>query len=194
MGSFVAPARQAGGHRPGPAGARGLSDPPQPRSRQQPDQESDRGAGTERGGGFAWAENSYFFRLTPWYNDPVSDPPGETLYVRDEESGQLWGPTGLPIREAGAYVVRHGQGYSRFEHTSHGVALDLLQYVPLIDPIAQDPTTQLGQGGLSTNEGRNRLVEIAAGQLSAAGQVQVATGIDMLEIGAALFAVGDIAL
>jgi len=40
---------------------------------------------------------------------------------------------------------------------------------------------QFGEGGLSTNEGRNRLVEIAAGQLSAAGQVQVATGIDMLE-------------
>ena len=26
---------------------------------------------TERGGGFTWAENSYFFRLTPWHNDPV---------------------------------------------------------------------------------------------------------------------------
>jgi transposase len=40
---------------------------------------------------------------------------------------------------------------------------------------------QLGEGGLSTTEGRNRLVEIAAGQLSGAGQVQVATGIDLLE-------------
>ncbi len=42
---------------------------------------------TERGGGFAWAENSYFFRLTPWYNDPVSDPCGEVLYLRDVDSG-----------------------------------------------------------------------------------------------------------
>jgi cyclic beta-1,2-glucan synthetase len=24
--------------------------------------------------GFTWAENSYFYRLTPWHNDPVSDP------------------------------------------------------------------------------------------------------------------------
>ncbi len=31
--------------------------------------------------------------------------------------------------------ARHGQGYSRFEHESHGVALDLLMYVPLEDPI-----------------------------------------------------------
>ena len=32
---------------------------------------------TERGGGFTWAENSYFYRLTPWHNDPVSDPVSE---------------------------------------------------------------------------------------------------------------------
>ena len=35
----------------------------------------------------------------------------------------------------GSYVARHGRGYSRFEHTAHGIALDLLQFVPLDDPI-----------------------------------------------------------
>jgi cyclic beta-1,2-glucan synthetase len=56
--------------------------------------------------------------------------------VRDEDTDLLWGPTSLPIREeAWPYVIRHGQGYSRFEHTSHGIALDLLQFVPLRDPI-----------------------------------------------------------
>ena len=56
--------------------------------------------------------------------------------MRDEDDGELWTPTALPIREeASPYVVRHGQGYSRFEHISHGIALELLQYVPLDDPI-----------------------------------------------------------
>ncbi len=56
--------------------------------------------------------------------------------MRDEDSGFLWGPTSLPIREeAQPYVIRHGQGYSRFEHTSHGIALDLLQFVAVRDPI-----------------------------------------------------------
>jgi cyclic beta-1,2-glucan synthetase len=91
---------------------------------------------SESGAGYTWAVNSRENQLTPWSNDPVSDPPGETLYVRDEESGLVWGPTVLPIREeAYFYVARHGQGYSRFEHTSHGVALELLQFVPLADPI-----------------------------------------------------------
>ena len=91
---------------------------------------------SESGSGYTWSENSRENKLTPWSNDPVSDTGGETFYVRDEDSGLLWGPTGLPIREeAWPYVIRHGQGYSRFEHTSHGIALDLLQFVPLRDPI-----------------------------------------------------------
>src|SRR5260370_10335243 len=49
---------------------------------------------------------------------------------------RLWGPTALPIREdVGAYSVRHGQGYSIFEHTSHGVSIELEQYVQLEDSI-----------------------------------------------------------
>ena len=82
------------------------------------------------GGGFTWSINSQQNQLTPWSNDPVTDPPGEVLYVRDEDNG-AWTPTALPIREeAVPYVVSHGQGYSRFEHVSNGIALELLQYVP----------------------------------------------------------------
>jgi len=88
------------------------------------------------GGGYTWSVNSQQNQISPWSNDPVSDRPGEVLYVRDEDSGELWGPTALPIREeTSPYVARHGQGYSRFEHTSHGIALELLQFVPLRDPI-----------------------------------------------------------
>jgi cyclic beta-1,2-glucan synthetase len=91
---------------------------------------------SESGSGYTWSENSRENKLTPWSNDPVSDSPGETLYVRDEESGLVWGPTILPIREeTWPYVIRHGQGYSRFEHMSHGIALDLLQLVPPQDPV-----------------------------------------------------------
>jgi cyclic beta-1,2-glucan glucanotransferase len=91
---------------------------------------------SESGSGYTWSLNSRENQITPWSNDPVSDPPGETIYIRDEDTGELWGPTLLPIREeAWPYTARHGQGYSRFEHTSHEVALDLLQFVSLTDPI-----------------------------------------------------------
>ena len=40
------------------------------------------------GSGYTWAGNSRENQLTPWSNDPVRDPAGEALYVRDEASGE----------------------------------------------------------------------------------------------------------
>jgi cyclic beta-1,2-glucan synthetase len=88
------------------------------------------------GGGFTWSMNSRENQLTPWSNDPVTDRPGDVIYLRDEETGEFWSPTAAPIHDRGAFhAARHGQGYSRFTHESHGVALDLLMYVPLEDPV-----------------------------------------------------------
>jgi cyclic beta-1,2-glucan synthetase len=88
------------------------------------------------GSGTTWSVDSGENQLTPWSNDPVTDRAGEAFYVRDDDTGDLWCPTALPIRdEGGSYVVRHGRGYSQFEHMAHGIALDLLQFVPLDDPI-----------------------------------------------------------
>ena len=88
------------------------------------------------GSGYTWSVNSRENQLTPWSNDPVTDRPGEAFYLRDDDTGDLWSPTALPIRdEAATYVARHGRGYSRFEHSAHGIATDLLQFVPLDDPI-----------------------------------------------------------
>jgi cyclic beta-1,2-glucan synthetase len=112
---------------------------------------------SESGSGYTWSENSRENKLTPWSNDSVSDTPGEAFYVRDEDSGRLWGPTCLPIREEGSpYVIRHGQGYSRFEHTSHGIALDLLQFVPLRDPI------KISRLALENRSGDKRRLSVTA--------------------------------
>jgi cyclic beta-1,2-glucan synthetase len=90
---------------------------------------------TETGGGYTWSVNSRENRLTPWSNDAVSDAPGEVLYLRDEESGAVWTTTPLPIREETRYVIRHGQGYTVFEHTSHGITQELLMFVPVDAPV-----------------------------------------------------------
>src|SRR5258708_34260752 len=80
------------------------------------------------GGGYTWSVNSQQNPLTPWPNDPVSDVPHEVLYLRDEDSGDVWSATALPIRVPSArYVARHGKGYWRFALYRHGTELDLLQ-------------------------------------------------------------------
>ncbi len=94
---------------------------------------------SESGPGFTWSGNSQSNRLTPWHNDPVSDPQSEAIYLRDEESGAVWTPTALPIREKDAYRARHGQGYTVFEHNSHAIGQELTVFVPVAADGAGDP-------------------------------------------------------
>ncbi|HEY1380501.1 MAG TPA: hypothetical protein VGF55_27115 [Gemmataceae bacterium] len=90
---------------------------------------------TDAGLGYTWAGNSQMNRLTPWSNDPVSDPPGEAVYLRDEETGDFWTPTPLPCGAGATVAVRHGQGDTRYVRTSHGLEQDLLVLVPSDDPV-----------------------------------------------------------
>jgi cyclic beta-1,2-glucan glucanotransferase len=112
---------------------------------------------SESGSGYTWSVNSREYQLTPWSNDAVVDPPGEAIYIRDEVDGAVWSPTALPIRdESETYLARHGRGYSRFEHASHGIACDLLQFVPLSDSI------KISRLGLRNNSARARRLSITA--------------------------------
>jgi cyclic beta-1,2-glucan synthetase len=90
---------------------------------------------SESGGGYTWFENSHEFRLTPWSNDPISDTPGEAFYIRDDETGEFWSPAPGPARGQTPYVVRHGFGYTVFEHTESGVATEMWVYVDVERPV-----------------------------------------------------------
>ncbi len=112
---------------------------------------------SESGSGFTWSLNSHENQLTPWSNDPVSDPPGEAFYIRDNTTGEIWSPTALPIRQEGSvYIARHGFGYSRFEHVSHGIEHELTQFVPQSDPIKISRLT------LRNHSSRTRSLSVAA--------------------------------
>lgn len=85
---------------------------------------------SERGAGSTWAMNSRENQLTPWSNDPVSDPSGECFYIKDTDSNELWSPTISPIRVKNSeYLIRHGQGYSQFEFRHVGIKSTLTQFV-----------------------------------------------------------------
>lgn len=90
---------------------------------------------SETGGAYSWYENAHEYRLSPWHNDPVSDPSGEVLYLRDEDTGQVWSPTPAPCPGSGTYRTRHGFGYSVFEHVEDGVHSELWVYVALDAPV-----------------------------------------------------------
>ncbi len=92
---------------------------------------------SESGAGYTWSRNSREHRLTPWYNDPIGDPHGEALYVRDESGARgFWSPQPGPAPAVGAdYEVRHGLGYSAWRVGVHGIAHEVVQFVPRHDPV-----------------------------------------------------------
>jgi cyclic beta-1,2-glucan synthetase len=109
------------------------------------------------GSGYTWSVNSREHQLTPWSNDPVTDKPGQAFYLRDDDTGEIWTPTAQPVRdETATYVARHGWGYSRFEHASHGIEADLLEYVPLADPV------KISRLRLRNTSGRTKRLSITA--------------------------------
>ena len=97
---------------------------------------------SEAGSAYTWCENAHELRLTPWHNDPVSDTGGEAIFLRDEDSGQVWSPTSMPaaadVREdevSRPYRARHGFGYSVFDHDEAGVHSELTIFVALDDAV-----------------------------------------------------------
>ncbi|MEA2632249.1 MAG: hypothetical protein QOE66_2468, partial [Chloroflexota bacterium] len=134
---------------------------------------------SESGSGYTWSGNSRENQLTPWSNDPVTDPVSEAIYIRDDESGELWGPTAQPIRlEESTYVARHGAGYSRFEHAHDGIELDLVQFVPLDQPLKVSVLTIDNRSGRSRRLSVTAYAEWALGVSRGANGPRIITALD----------------
>ena len=134
---------------------------------------------SESGSGYTWSGNSRENQLTPWSNDPVSDPVSEAIYVRDDDTGELWCPTALPIRcEESTYVARHGAGYSRFEHLHDGIQLDLVQFVPLDDAVKVSVLTIENRSGRSRRLSVTAYAEWALGTSRGASAPRIVTALD----------------
>jgi cyclic beta-1,2-glucan synthetase len=90
------------------------------------------------GAAHTWSGNSRENRLTPFANDPISDPTAEALFVRDDDTGETWTPTPGPLardHDSSRCVVRHRAGLSAFSRTTHGLRHELEVFVDDADPV-----------------------------------------------------------
>ena len=128
---------------------------------------------SESGQAYTWSENARELRLTPWENDPVSDRGGEAFYLRDEASGVFWSPTALPSPSGGAYLTRHGFGYSVFEHSAHGIHSELSTFVAPDAPLKYTVLRIRNDSGTERRLSATGYVEWVLGELRAASGMHV---------------------
>ncbi|MFZ0454582.1 MAG: glucoamylase family protein [Ignavibacteriaceae bacterium] len=133
---------------------------------------------SESGPTYTWSENAHEFRLTPWNNDPVSDLSGEAFYIRDEETGHYWSPTPSPSRGNNLYVVRHGFGYSVFEHMEDGIRSELWIYVAIDAAVKFSVLKVWNESGKPRQLSATGYVELVLGDLRPKSAMHVITEID----------------
>jgi cyclic beta-1,2-glucan synthetase len=90
---------------------------------------------SDSGSSCTWVGNSQANRLTPWSNDPTSDPTGEAIYLRDEATGTIWSPMPQPVGGTVQTRVSHGAGYSVFEQQRDELEQQVTVFVPKEDPV-----------------------------------------------------------
>jgi cyclic beta-1,2-glucan synthetase len=133
---------------------------------------------SESGAAYTWYQNAHEFRLTPWYNDAVSDVSGECFYLRDEESGAFWSPMPGPARGRTAYVSRHGLGYTAFEHSEEGLFTETFVYVAPEAPLKFVTVNIRNQSGRHRRLSLTGYVEWVLGESRQRNAMHVVTRLD----------------
>ncbi len=104
---------------------------------------------TASGSAHTWAHNSRENRLTPFANDPVTDPTAEVLYLRDEATGEVWTPTPGPMDRnpgSGRFLIRHEPGATHFARRARGLRHELDVFVDVELPVKVSLLTLQNEG------------------------------------------------
>jgi cyclic beta-1,2-glucan synthetase len=142
---------------------------------------------SERGSAHTWSRNSRLNRLTPWANDPVTDPYGEALYLRDADTGIAWSPLPGPLPDDAPCEVRHGFGYSAWRKSWSGIEHDVCMFVPRHEPLKIARLTLVNTGAAARRLTLTAYFRLVMGEAIEDSAPHIATTRD--EVTGALFAV-----
>ncbi|MBA2539809.1 MAG: cyclic beta 1-2 glucan synthetase, partial [Deltaproteobacteria bacterium] len=134
---------------------------------------------SERGSAYTWCENAHQYRLTPWNNDPVGDPSGEAVYLRDEEDGTVWSPTPAPAPGSAPYTTRHGFGYTVFETSHNGIASELRTFVAIDAPAKFLVLKLTNRSGRARQLSVTSMFDLVLGSQRPAGAPHVVSEVDV---------------
>jgi len=131
------------------------------------------------GGGYTWSINSQQNPLTPWPNDPVTDAAHDVIYIRDDDTSDVWTATANPLRARdGVYEIRHGKGYTVFAHTAHGIEVESTVCVPPQDSVKLTRLTLRNRSNRPRSLTLTAYVEWALAPNGTVASPYIATSID----------------
>jgi cyclic beta-1,2-glucan synthetase len=100
------------------------------------------------------------------------------LYLRDEETQELWSATPAPIADAGAYTVRHSAGTTQFTHRRAGIETRLTVGMAVTDAVRISILRVTNEGEQPRRIGLTSYVEWTLATLREHSQHQVITAFD----------------
>ncbi len=91
---------------------------------------------SQSGGGFSWLDHSEFNRITRWHQDLIKDDWGKYIYIKNNDTGEIWSPTWAPVKtKLDKYECRFGTGYAKFKTEYKGIIVELILFVPFNDTL-----------------------------------------------------------
>lgn len=126
---------------------------------------------SNNGGGISYYKSPLHGRITRYrINDVPPDRPGKYIYIKDNETGELWSLTWQPVgKSPEAYRVAHGFGYTRAEAFVKDIASSVLYFVPT------DSDQEIWKTNLKNAGSKPR-------KLSVYGYVELALGHAMVDL------------
>lgn len=126
---------------------------------------------SNNGGGISYLKNPLHGRITRYrINDVPPDRPGKYIYVKDNESGELWSLSWQPVgRNSESYKTIHGFGYTRIESNVQEIESSVLYFVPL------DDNREIWKAVIKNNSTKKR-------SLSLFGYIEFALGHGLIDI------------
>ncbi|MDP4174524.1 MAG: glycosyl transferase family 36 [Bacteroidota bacterium] len=126
---------------------------------------------SNNGGGISYFKNPLHGRITRYrINDIPSDRPGKYIYVKDNETGQIWSLSWQPVgKNPEAYKAIHGFGYTRIESKIEDIESSVLYFVP------ENDNREIWKSVLKNTSGKKR-------KLSIFGYVEFALGHGLIDI------------
>jgi len=105
---------------------------------------------SQSGGGYSWRGNAGQNRITRTFQDLVRDNWGKYVYIRDLDTEKFWSAAWSPVKaEYQEYRVRHGLGYTVFEHKVNDIKSEMKLFVVPNDPVEVMEITLKNEGSVA---------------------------------------------